>query len=514
MRDSTLDVLVATSTLELGVNLPVRQVVLYDTHQFDGSVFQPISVNAAWQRAGRAGRPGLDEEGEVVVLAARWDRELDQLSRGRFEPVMSALDSPSALAEQIVVEVYSDLARTNDQLERALAQSLAAHQGRLPPLLPAVASMKDAGLLAEVIDETGLRLKATQLGRVASRHMLTPASVLTLKAVLDLVSEPTFFDILIACASTPDCEPVLSVDYEELPSLAERLTSEPSHLLASPDTRVSLGIDGRRLLSALKMALVLRQWTRIGEEDDVATRFGCYPFEISALRESAERLLQALSAMVPSTDGDGARRSCAKVHALTTMIKAGLDEEMVTLALVPGIGPALARRLAAMGVSDIEALACSDAEAISSVRGVSRTRAMSWIAQAETLVGEVSAFEYREDRGPQIVTAEAWPPDVELYRFRRALDLVVEATGDDYRVSGGLDPHIIDGATLQCDCPDAAAGNACKHRLAVRLYKGDRRLRSLRRRLVRDGGLKDKRPVDLARLWLADGGAQYRSKVG
>ena len=99
-------------------------VVLYDTHQFDGSAFRSISTNAAWQRAGRAGRRGLDDEGEVVVLAARWDRELEALSRGAFEPVLSTLDSPAAVSEQILAEVDSGLARTDEQVERALTQSL------------------------------------------------------------------------------------------------------------------------------------------------------------------------------------------------------------------------------------------------------------------------------------------------------------------------------------------------------------------------------------------------------
>jgi helicase len=56
-RARTLHALVSTGTLEMGLNLPARQVVLYDLQMFDGSDFVPLSVNTVWQRAGRAGRP-------------------------------------------------------------------------------------------------------------------------------------------------------------------------------------------------------------------------------------------------------------------------------------------------------------------------------------------------------------------------------------------------------------------------------------------------------------------------
>src|SRR6185369_8137696 len=68
-RNGTLRALVSTGTLEMGLNLPARQVVLYDLQAFDGTDFFPLSVNTVWQRAGRAGRRGLDTHGEVVLIA-------------------------------------------------------------------------------------------------------------------------------------------------------------------------------------------------------------------------------------------------------------------------------------------------------------------------------------------------------------------------------------------------------------------------------------------------------------
>ncbi|WP_155300787.1 helicase-related protein [Deinococcus kurensis] len=63
-------VLIATPTLEVGVNLPAEHVVLYDLTTFGLDGRQALTVNAAWQRAGRAGRPGATRA-HVTVLGTR-----------------------------------------------------------------------------------------------------------------------------------------------------------------------------------------------------------------------------------------------------------------------------------------------------------------------------------------------------------------------------------------------------------------------------------------------------------
>ena len=65
-------VLVATSTLEMGLNLPARQVIIYDSYSYSESGFSPLPVWSFMQRAGRAGRPGMDENGEVVLMLPKW----------------------------------------------------------------------------------------------------------------------------------------------------------------------------------------------------------------------------------------------------------------------------------------------------------------------------------------------------------------------------------------------------------------------------------------------------------
>jgi helicase len=503
-RAGEVDVLVATGTLEMGLNLPARQVVLYDLQGFDGSDFRPLPTNTVWQRAGRAGRPGLDDCGEVVLLAAAWDRDAARYPQGHFEPVRSGLRERRALAEQIVIEAATGLARTQAQLSRLFQTSLAARQGVLPDVRSLTDEMLKAGMLRRGREDSAAEaqvLRATRLGYVACRHMLTPATVQLLRRLLGEGHDLTFFDLLLTGTATEDCEPVLPVDFEELDELTTRLAEEPSVLLRWPRQTVvdRLGTDGKRLLAALKMALVARDWTRCGSAETVAGGHGCYPFEVERLCECLARLLLAMAALT-SDEGDDLRPIPEadevplreRVTVLHRMVLHGLDEEAASLTLVEGLGGVMAGRLKAAGITDVEALAQAEAADLDGVRGLSRARALRWIERATELVRTCSAFRYREARppGPAASAPRSWPPDLDPYRLRRALELRVGAKdGGAYRVVGGLEPHLVQsqGGGLSCDCADARDGNVCKHVLAVRLYQRESDLVRLAWRLEEVG---------------------------
>ena len=396
-RENSTQVLVATGTLEMGINLPARQVVLYDLQGFDGQGFSPLSVNTVWQRAGRAGRPGLDSSGEAVLLAPSWEKTADRYALGRFEPVISGVTEPQALAEQILAEVHSGLARTTTQLERVFSTSLAAFQRKTLQIRRTVAEMLEAGMLREEDQETRTLLHATPLGRIACRHQLRPATVLHLRRHLEGKSSLTDFDLLLTCASAPDCEPVLPVDFEDLENLAEELARQTSRLLTN-SSRHNLSVGGKRLLSALKTCIVLWRWTVIGDEESVAEEDGIYPFEIFRLIETMDRLLLASASIQKLIDHPVApgipeevseeKAAIPKSHALLRIellrqkVLNGIEGPAASLTLVDGIGSSWARKLSTHGIPDLTALAQASVDKLTSLSGISAKRAANWIANA------------------------------------------------------------------------------------------------------------------------------------
>lgn len=512
VRSGAIQAVVATSTLEMGVNFPVRQVVLHDLQTFDGEEFRPLPVNNVWQRAGRAGRPGLDDSGEVVLVAPTWARPDRGYEEARFEPIRSRLAEPAELAEQLVAEVASGLCLSTAQLDSALGRSLAAHQKRLPSVSRIVGEMLKAGMLVEKaarVEGKAPRLRATPLGHIATRHLLAPSTLLLFKRAVE--AQPlTFFDLLLVACSSPDCEPVLPVNFEELDEVGAAVAAEPSHLLRrrDPELRTLLQVSGKRTLASVKMALVLRALTRTGASAEVADDLDCYPHEVSRLQESTDRLLLAFESLVRSMlqgaepPPQHLKDLLGKVSALRRMVVAGLDESAATLTFVPGIGPKLARRLVASGVQHIEDLALSRVEDLAAVVGLSPVRAAKWITAAEALAPEHSATSLREDAPGASLAASRVPVGVDPYRLRRALELKVVRRGVRFEVTGGLEPHLVELAPApSCDCADFAKGNTCKHLLAVRLKHGD--LELARATSTLDAMAEQ---IDLQRWWFTTSG--------
>jgi superfamily II RNA helicase len=78
-------VLYCTSTFALGINMPVKTVIFDGIQKFDGQRMSPLTVQQFMQKAGRAGRRGMDEVGYVVVNQEFDDFERNARCFGRYE---------------------------------------------------------------------------------------------------------------------------------------------------------------------------------------------------------------------------------------------------------------------------------------------------------------------------------------------------------------------------------------------------------------------------------------------
>ncbi|MEQ1502685.1 MAG: hypothetical protein ABMB14_10665, partial [Myxococcota bacterium] len=96
-EERLIQVLYCTSTFALGINMPARSVVFDGLKKFDGRAVMPLTTRGFMQKAGRAGRRGMDQVGHVVI---RMDLDeypelkpvLERYARGNYEPVRSSFN--------------------------------------------------------------------------------------------------------------------------------------------------------------------------------------------------------------------------------------------------------------------------------------------------------------------------------------------------------------------------------------------------------------------------------------
>lgn len=92
-----IKVLYCTSTFALGINMPARGVVFDGIKKFDGRAVAPLTTRGFMQKAGRAGRRGMDDVGQVVIRMDIDDYPelkpiLERYARGNYEPVRSSFN--------------------------------------------------------------------------------------------------------------------------------------------------------------------------------------------------------------------------------------------------------------------------------------------------------------------------------------------------------------------------------------------------------------------------------------
>jgi ATP-dependent RNA helicase HelY len=119
-----MEVVFATDTLALGINMPARTVVIGRMSKWDGRRRRMLIPNEFQQMAGRAGRRGMDPFGHVVVPYSPWFtfRETLDIATGELHPVQSAF----AIRYNTVLNLWDP--PLGERVRALLQQSLAQFQ--------------------------------------------------------------------------------------------------------------------------------------------------------------------------------------------------------------------------------------------------------------------------------------------------------------------------------------------------------------------------------------------------
>lgn len=123
-RNGVLNCICATSTLASGVNLPARRVIFrspYISRNF-------LCSKEYKQMSGRAGRRGLDDQGESIIMCEQKDFEkCKTLVMAKHKPLESCLGEEECLKRAILEVVASRIVKSPDDLAAYIQKTLLYH---------------------------------------------------------------------------------------------------------------------------------------------------------------------------------------------------------------------------------------------------------------------------------------------------------------------------------------------------------------------------------------------------
>jgi replicative superfamily II helicase len=218
--DSAVRVVVATTTLAQGINMPAETVVMPELNRRIGNKqLQWYSVADYKNIAGRAGRLGLVDKGRAIVLAydqATLSTVWTGYINGQPEDVESTLLGQDVDLYTVVLRVAAIASNRSDDgsaevgdLIAILANSLAAHQARLRRSSQAFDPIELGAIIDELRDTAFLesvgttRIKPSDLGLIVAGSALRVQSAVRVANVLrQLEARHVHRDTILAIAQT------------------------------------------------------------------------------------------------------------------------------------------------------------------------------------------------------------------------------------------------------------------------------------------------------------------------
>lgn len=208
IKNNIIDIIVATPTLEAGVNFPIKTVLFFDP-KFNVGKSWHIMENRKYKNiAGRAGRPGYHKKANVIVLAMKdtefytykkqfWRADLEPIRSSFYEIINESKSAMSSLYSHLLgyVTEYpeSDLDSIVHHLTNSWfwkqSQSARDTQAVLDSIERSLSSLVDYKFLNKL--ENG-KYVTTTIGKIVNESMLPPDSAVNMITSLEYLFSNEF----------------------------------------------------------------------------------------------------------------------------------------------------------------------------------------------------------------------------------------------------------------------------------------------------------------------------------
>ncbi|XP_064500551.1 DNA polymerase theta isoform X2 [Pseudopipra pipra] len=323
-RQGLIRVLAATSTLSSGVNLPARRVIIR-TPVFGGRLLDILTYK---QMAGRAGRKGVDTEGESILVCKPSERSKGTaLLQGSLKPVCSCLlrregeGVASSMKRAILEIIVGGVANTPDDVQTYASCTLLASslkeskwenekeqdKAQAGPIEACVTWLLENEFI-QVLD-SGNDVKAkvyhpTHLGSATLSSSLSPTEAMEIFADLQRAMKSFVLenDLHIVYLVTPVYEEWTTIDWYQFFCLWEKLPASMkrvAELVGIEEGFLARSVRGKIIAKTEKqhrqMAIHKRFFTSLALLDlisevplnDMTKKYGCSRGQLQSLQQSA-----------------------------------------------------------------------------------------------------------------------------------------------------------------------------------------------------------------------------------
>lgn len=367
-EDPGFRIIVSTSTLAWGLNLPARRVIVLGVDRG----MSPVEVYDINQMVGRAGRPSYDPRGDAYILVPE-SKEKETIERLKKQPPIKSqmLEEVGGhyktLAFHIVSEIHQGNVKTRDEFREWFRRSLAHHQAQK---FSDVIIDKTIELLvkkrAVSVDERG-NYTATPIGIVASMFYYSPFDVADLKFNWAKVFERgREKDDLCAAVALADIDSIRfgivnKVEKLEMSRFAAKVKSMFSES-AIPDASIKVAFAYHNMLSGHEVA--------------------AFSALQNTLRMDMDRTMEVVNAL----DSMAAKWGRLDYfHKLKMRLTYGVSEEMIPLCGIPQVGKVRAENLFKKGVKSLDQFIEVNTAMLSVIMGVSEAKANEIQKAAQTI---------------------------------------------------------------------------------------------------------------------------------
>ncbi len=170
-REGGLQYLLATSTVAVGMNLPARRVIVVDVYRGR----ERVDVKQLNQMVGRAGRTGIDPEGDAYIIVPQEEFTYWASALSSPSPVLSQLRNPKELMFHLINDINNSI-DTVERMEGWFMKTLACFQAS-DTARDAVRDALDRLAKCGAVEQEDGVYAATGIGKMAAWYYYSPEMV-------------------------------------------------------------------------------------------------------------------------------------------------------------------------------------------------------------------------------------------------------------------------------------------------------------------------------------------------